>query len=284
MPKTRDIRRRIRGVRNTRKITHAMELVAATNMRRAAAAVLATRRYAELAHELLRDVQTHGETAQHPLLRGRVPVRETLLLVIAGNRGLVGALNQKIVHLALAALRAEKVPVRVMTAGRVAARLLRRAGVAVVADYPKKDLLAEPRDAAPITAELLRQFLDHGVDRVRLVYADFHSAARQEPVVRTVLPAGTWNEPRGARREFLFEPSPREVLGAIVPNLVSIQVYQALLETTAAEHGARMVAMKNATDNADELGDELTLTLNQARQQQITQELQEIVSASVTVE
>lgn len=279
--KTRDIRRRIRGIRSTRQITHAMELVAATNMRRAAAAVLSTRRYAELARELLWDVQAHGKTAEHPLLRDRVPVRESLLLVIAGNRGLVGALNQKVVNLALSVLRAEEVPVRVITAGRVAARLLRRAGVEVVADFPKKDLLAEPRDAAPISAELLRQFLDDGVDRVRIVYADFHSAARQEPIVRTVLPVGAPRETHGAREEFLFEPSPREVLGAIVPNLVSIQVYQALLETTAAEHGARMVAMKNATDNADELGDELTLTLNQARQQQITQELQEIVSASL---
>lgn len=258
-----------------------MELVAATNMRRAAAAVLSTRRYAELARELLWDVQAHGKTTAHPLLRDRVPVRESLLLVIAGNRGLVGALNQKVVNLALSVLRAEEVPVRVITAGRVAARLLRRAGVEVVADFPKKDLLAEPRDAAPISAELLRQFLDDGVDRVRIVYADFHSAARQEPIVRTVLPVGAPRETRGAREEFLFEPSSREVLDAIVPNLVSIQVYQALLETTAAEHGARMVAMKNATDNADELGDELTLTLNQARQQQITQELQEIVSASL---
>lgn len=295
MAKTKEIRRRIQGMQNTRKITHAMELVAATKMRRAIAAVLATRRYAQLAWGLLAEVRRRSDVAHHPLLEGRAPVRRSLLLVVAGNRGLVGAFNQKLVALALATARAEGVPVRMMTAGRVAARLLRRAGAEVVADFPKKDIVAEPRDASPIARELLRAFVSGDADRVRMVYADFHSPVRQEPRVRTLFPVGEPDpalgllegeptdraalpEPQG---EFLYEPSPPDVLGSVVPNLLSIQVYQALLETTAAEHAARMVAMKNATDNAEEFAEELALILNQARQQQITRELQEIVAGTL---
>lgn len=272
-----------------------MELVAATKMRRAVAAVLATRQYTELAWELLREVQRRAEVTHHPLLEGRFPVRRSLVLVIGGNRGLVGAFNQRIVAQALVVIRSERVPVDVMTAGRVAARLLQRAGAEVAADFPKKDLLAEPADAAPIAGLLLQRFLDGGVDRVRMVSADFLSPVRQEPRVQTLLPVGEPRPTRGSveeasdpeahrplrRSDFLFEPSAADVLRSLVPNLLSLQVYQALLETTASEHAARMVAMQQATENADELADEFTLSLNQARQQQITRELQEIVSGSL---
>lgn len=295
MAKTRDIRRRIRGVQNTRKITHAMELVAATKMRRAEAAVRATRRYSELAWSLLREVAGRPEIAVHPLLAGRSPVRRRLLLVVAGNRGLVGAFNAKIVQLALAAVRSGETPADVVTAGRVAARQLQRAGVSVAADFPKKDLLAEPGDVSPIADYLLGRFVGGGVDLVHMVYADYISPGRQEPRVRTLLPVGAPAPGLGVVAEthapspkaqapyadYVIEPSPEEVLSAVVPNLVSIQIYQALLETTASEHAARMLAMKNATDNAEELADELTLTLNQARQQQITRELQEIVAGTL---
>lgn len=298
MARTRELRWRIRGITNTRKITHAMELVAATKMRRAAEAVLATRRYAELARELLREVRRRSDVAHHSLLEGRTPVRRALLLVVAGNRGLVGAFNQRIVALVHRILRAEEVPTRVVTTGRVAARLLHRTRADIAADFPKKDLLADPSDAAPIADFLLDTFQAGETDRIRMVYADFHSVMRQEPRVRTLLPVGDTDpllvavgeketsalddaESRGQRRpEYLFEPSAKAVLEAVVPDFLSIQIYQALLETTASEHAARMVAMKNATENADELKDDLTLALNQARQQHITKELQEIVSGS----
>lgn len=306
MPKTRDIRRRIRGVHNTRKVTHAMELVAATKMRRAEAAMRATRRYSELAWGLLREVAVRPDIALHPLLAGRFPVRRRLLLVVAGNRGLVGAFNAKIVQRALASARGSAIPAEVVTAGRVAARQLQRAGVAVTADFPKKDLLASPGDASPIAEYLLGRFLKNSIDLVQMVYADYVSAGRQEPRVRTLLPVGSPDPDLGQTEygapsatpnplaprslgevgrpptpDYVIEPSPTEVLSAVVPNLVSIQIYQALLETTASEHAARMLTMKNATENADELTDELTLTLNQARQQQITRELQEIVAGAL---
>lgn len=298
MPQTRDLRRRIRSVHNIRKVTHAMELVAATKMRRATAAMLATRRYAELAGELLRDVRPRTDVAHHPLLEERSPVRVVLYVVVTGNRGLAGAFHHRLIARALVSARGEAAPVRVITAGRVGARMLQRAGLSPVADFPKKDLLAEPEHAAPIATEVLRQYLAGEADRVRLVYADYHSLVRQEPVVRTVLPVGEPGQrlddrmdertrpsptpgPRTPTPEFLFEPSPRDVLRAVVPNLVAIQIYQALLETTASEHAARMLAMRNATENAGELVDDLTLTLNQVRQQQITRELQEIVAGTL---
>lgn len=298
MPQTRDLRRRIRATHNIRKVTHAMELVAATKMRRATAAMLATRRYAELAWELLRDVRSRTDVAHHPLLEERSPVRGVLYVVVTGNRGLVGAFHQRLIARALVSVRAEVVPVRVITAGRVGARMLQRAGLPPVADFPKKDLLAEPEDASPLATEALRQYLAGEADRVRLVYADYHSPSRQEPVVRTVLPVvageASVRDAAGPRRdgslvdinharppEFLFEPSPQDVLRAVVPNLVAIQIYQALLETTASEHAARMLAMRNATENAGELLGDLTLTLNQVRQQQITRELQEIVAGTL---
>lgn len=271
-----------------------MELVAATKMRRAAAAVQATRRYAELAWDLLQNLRERAEIAHHPLLEGRPTVRAALLLLISGNRGLVGAFNAKLVALTLEAIRVGGGSVRVITAGRAGARLLQRAGIAITADFPKKDLLDEPSDAAPIAGELLRQFLEGKVDQVRMVYADFASPVRQEPRVRTLLPVGEPDPALGVTGPsspvtspsprapwYRFEPSPEQVLRSVVPNLLSVQVTQALLETTASEHAARMVAMKNATENAEELADELTLELHQARQQQITRELQEITAGSL---
>lgn len=264
-----------------------MELVAATKMRRAAAAVLATRRYAELAWELLRDVRSREEIVHHPLLEGRAEVRRRLVLVVAGNRGLVGAFNQNIVGTALHMLGEHTPPSDVVTAGRVAARLLQRAGKNLIADFPKKDVLADPAEVAPIAEFLLERFITGEADRVDMVYADFLSPTRHEPRLKTLLPiempakdpvrTGRFD----SRVEFLFEPTPTEVLQAVVPNLVSVQIYQALLETTAAEHAARMVSMQNATDNAEDLVQDLTLTLNQVRQQQITRELQEIVSGTL---
>lgn len=296
MPSFRDYRRRIRGVQNTRKITHAMELVAATKMRRATNAVLATRRYAQLAWELLRDVQQREEVVHHPLLAGRPEVKRRLLLVITGNRGLVGAFNQNIAAAAVAVLALLPRSTDVVTAGRVAARLLQRAGAHIVADFPKKDLFADLADAAPIADFLLQRFLNGEADRVDMAYADFVSTTRHEPRVRTLLPLGIPDPALGRVSEndaprhtlharstygFLFEPDPESVLRAVAPNLISVQVYQALLETAAAEHAARMLSMKNATENADELVDDLTLTLNQVRQQRITRELQEIISGTL---
>ena len=291
MAKTRELRRRIRSIENTRKITHAMELVAGAKMRRAQATVLGTRRYAELAWELLAEVRKRSEIIRHPLLAGRTPIRRSALLVVSGNRGLVGAFHERIVSRALELVAGETVPPLVVTAGRVARDLLHRRGVVIEADFPKKDLLASPDDAAPIARFLLAAFGRGECDRVFLVYADFVSVLRQQTAVRVLLPVGEQgirNEESGIRAEpaveFLFEPSPTRVLETVVPNLLSIQVYQALLETTASEHAARMVTMEQATDNADEIRDDLFVAFNDARKAAITQEILEMVAGQRGVE
>lgn len=294
MAKTRELRRRIRAIGSTRKITHAMELVAGAKMRRAAAAVLGTRRYAELAWELLAEVRRRADIIQHPLLEARAPVRRSAILVVSGNRGLVGAFHERIVARVLAVIRAEPSSPLVLTSGTIARDLLHRRGVSIEADFPKKDLLADPTDASPIAKFLLRAFQALEVDRVVMVYVDFHSVLRQETAVRVLLPVGEPNaalgtvaeqsvslhpspSPLSPRLDYLFEPSPEHVLEAIVPNLLTIQVYQALLETTASEHAARMVTMRSATENADEIHDEFVLAFNDARKASITQEILEIV-------
>lgn len=293
MAKARELRRRIRSIENTRKITHAMELVAGAKMRRAQGSVLGTRRYAELAWEFLAEVRRRSDVARHPLLAGRHPIRRSAVFVVSGNRGLVGAFNERVAQRALNVIREETSVPLVITMGKMARDILHRRGVVIEADFPKKDLLSQPDDAAPPATTLLRAFLDGAVDRVWMVYADFISVLRQEVRVRTLLPIGDADAelgfvdrkaavpPVSGRTngvEYLFEPSPAAVLEVVVPQLLSTQVYQALLETTASEHAARMVAMRNATENADEIHDDFVLVFNEARKAGITQEILEIVA------
>jgi F-type H+-transporting ATPase subunit gamma len=301
MAKTRELRRRIRSIGSTRKITHAMELVAGAKMRRAQTTVLGTRRYAELAWELLSEVRNRSEVARHPLLDGRSPVRRSALFVISGNRGLVGAFHEHVLARALALVAEDSSAPLVVTMGRIVRDRLHRRGVAIDADFPKPDLLTAPADASPVAQFLLSRFLSGEVDRVRLVYADFASVLRQDVRVKTLLPVSGDADhelgtvvaravspltPRPSSHspvEYLFEPSPTTVLEAVVPKLLSVQVYQALLETTASEHAARMVAMRNATQNADEIHDDLVLVFNEARKAGITQEILEIVSGQLGI-
>lgn len=293
MAKTRELRRRIRSIENTRKITHAMELVAGAKMRRAEGAVVGTRRYAQLSWELLHELKRRSEVVHHPLLAGRDPVRRSAIFFVSGNRGLVGGFHDRLLSRGLEMLAGEPTPPLVVTTGKIVRDLLARRGVPIAADFPKKDLLAHPDDAGPIARFLLRAFLAGECDRIRMVYADFHSVIKQDVRVRTLVPVGEPDAALGmtdasdapvSRRpglgdiDYVFEPSPTAVLEMIVPNLLMIQVYQALLETTASEHAARMVAMRNATDNADEIHDELVLAFNDARKAGITQEILEIVA------
>jgi F-type H+-transporting ATPase subunit gamma len=298
MARTRELRRRIRSIQNIRKITHAMELVAGAKMRRAQSVVLGTRRYAELAWELLAEVQRRSDVLRHPLLAGRHPIRRSALLVVSGNRGLVGAFHERVVDRAMTLIARESSAPLVVTTGKVARDALHRRGVRIEADFPKKDLLVAADDATSIAQFLLTGFLREEVDQVSMVYVDFRSVMRQEVQSRVLLPVGgvdpflgQVSEERptalplkgGGSVEYLFEPSPIRVLEAVIPNLLAIQVTQALLETTASEHAARMVTMRNATENADEMQDDLVLAFNDARKSSITQEILEIVSGQWSV-
>lgn len=279
MSSTRDIRRRIGSVDNTRQITKAMEMVAATKMRRAQEKVRASRDYAGKAAELLAAVTATGDSHGQPLLEAR-PVKKRAVLVMSSDRGLCGALNTNILRAALEA--AGDVNTVFVPVGRKAQDGLRVRNQELLATFT--GLLDTPHysDILPVAELVISEFTIESVDEVLLVYPQFVSTLTNEAVVRPLLPAILPEGDSAPKSSALtmFEPSPEAVLGSLLPRLVEIQLFQALLETKASEHSSRMVAMRNATNNASDLLDELRFSYNQARQAAITTEIAEIAAAS----
>ncbi|RJO59428.1 ATP synthase F1 subunit gamma [Candidatus Parcubacteria bacterium] len=298
MPSTRDIRRRIKSIGNTRKITKAMELVAASKMRKAVAQALATRAYALAAWEVLTNVSRVTNREAHALLIQR-PIKKVAVIVISSDRGLAGGFNANIVRQALQVIAEEnKVPVEVIALGNKGADGLRRAGVNLVAAFSNPHTKPTLEDLAPLTKIAIADFVAGIYDKVYAVYTDFVSTLTQKARSRVVLPI----QKETVRRilddvapeidqtqtqeinPYLFEPSGDEVLEKMLKALVQSQVYQVVLESLASEHAARMVAMRNANDAAGELIDDLTLTYNQARQAGITREIAEISAGRAALE
>ena len=291
MPTLRDIKRRIASVKSTQQITRAMKLVAAAKLRRAQERVTEARPYCRIMDEMVSDLALRSPREMHPLLRGPVSdggdrTTSKLLLVITGDRGLCGAFNSNIIRRSLDLLRADQdnpdVSLVLIVVGRKARDFYRRRGpVAIRSEYVNFfDKLAFSH-AAQIGQDVALAYAANEVDQVQLVYNEFRSAASQRVVVETLLPiesaAGSEEAP-GV--EYLFEPSPKAILEALLPRHVEVQVYRALIESLAAEYGARMAAMDNATKNASEMIDLLTIQFNKARQERITKELLEIVSGA----
>ena len=291
MPTLRDIKRRIASVKSTQQITRAMKLVAAAKLRRAQERVTEARPYCRIMDEMVSDLALRSRREMHPLLRGPVSdggdgTTSKLLLVITGDRGLCGAFNSNIIRRSLDLLRADQdnpdVSLVLFVVGRKARDFYRRRGsVAIRSEYVNFfDKLAFSH-AAQIGQDVASAYAANEVDQVQLVYNEFRSAASQRVVVETLLPiqsdAGS-DETAGV--EYLFEPSPKAILEALLPRHVEVQVYRALIESLAAEYGARMAAMDNATKNASEMIDLLTIQFNKARQERITKELLEIVSGA----
>jgi F-type H+-transporting ATPase subunit gamma len=284
MANLRDIRRRIKSVKNTAQITRAMQLVAAAKMKKAQDQATAGRDYSTHLTGVLQDIRQNFGDATHPLLEKRPGNRE-LVLVLSTDKGLCGPLNTNLAR----RMRGEVSPeADYVTVGRKLRILLEKLGKNILADFNVKDPVpfAEVR---PIAKFLTKQFLDGHYDKISIVYTRFVNTLRQEPEVVTLLPV----EPPAAAAEtagthspdqFLFEPSPADVLGAILPLYINFQVFQALLEARASEHSARMVAMKSATDNAKKFIKELTLEYNKVRQAAITAELLEITTAMKAME
>lgn len=291
MPTLRDIKRRIASVKSTQQITRAMKLVAAAKLRRAQERVTEARPYCRIMDEMVSDLALRSPRETHPLLRGPVSdgndgTTSKLLLVITGDRGLCGAFNSNIIRRSLDLLRADQdnpdVSLALVVVGRKARDFYRRRGqVAIRSEYINFfDKLAFSH-AAQIGQDVAAAYSGGEVDRVQLVYNEFRSAASQRVVVETLLPvesAAGSGETAGA--EYLFEPSPEAILESLLPRHVEMQVYRALMESLAAEYGARMAAMDNATKNASEMIDLLTIQFNKARQERITKELLEIVSGA----
>ena len=291
MPSTRDIRRRIRSVKNTAQITKAMQMVAASKMRKAQQAALSGRPYASMMNQVLGNVTFHAGDFQHPLMEQR-EVRKRCLIVVSTDKGLCGALNSNLMR---EASKFEKETTIFLTAGRKAAQFVARTKRKLVAEFTYKDapLFSEARAISRYARDL---FLKGEVDSVDIVFTNFVSTLTQKPEVRQLLPvgeikpvsAGIPHERQEEKlmhgaTEFLFEPSIEEVLGSLLPHSLNFQVYQILLEAKASEHSARMVAMKNATDNANQLIKDLTLEYNKMRQASITKELLEISSAAMAL-
>jgi F-type H+-transporting ATPase subunit gamma len=295
----RDIRKRITSVRSTQKITKAMKMVAAAKLRRAQESILAVRPYATKMFEMLNGLAQRTSAEAHPLLAFREPKRVELV-VFASDRGLCGAFNMNLIQRAERFLSEEKgraEEVALSFFGRKGRDYFRKRKVNIRREYVnffgKVDYLLASR----LGQELVRDYIDNRVDRIYLLYSEFRSAIQQRVVLKGILPVTSTKIPEGGEKgaaeptnapgktasqavDYLYEPSEGEILDKLLPMYVEVQVYQALLETVASEYGARMTAMENATSNAAEMIDKLTLIYNKARQASITKELIEIVSGA----
>ena len=291
MATTRDIKRRIDSVRNTRKITRAMELVAAAKLRRAELRIRALRPYAETMNELIAGVGRASTSVRLPLLEQREQVENVALVPLTGDRGLAGPFNAQILRRAFAlerSLQAEGKGVRWVAVGKKGRSTLLFRRREVVADYTGFTDQPAYTDAQAIAHRCAELFTEGEVDRVVLVYNTYISALTQRVTEQDVLPISpeileTDEEAREADRlrgDFIFEPEPEEIMARLLPVYVETQIYRALLESTASEQGARMTAMRNASKNAGEIIDSLTLSMNRARQAEITQEILEVVGGA----
>lgn len=283
MASLRDIRRRIRSVQNTRKITKAMELVAAAKLRRAQERVTQARPYADEITSVMAELMRRTPEYRHPYLDMR-EVRRRVLILVTSDRGLVGALNSNNTRLAVREMNSAGVPVSVVTIGRKGRDLMRRLRKDLIADQSMIGDRPTLGDILPAIRVAMEQYENGEADQVDVVYARFVSAARQEATMRRVLPVEPPESAEPVAADFIYEPEPRAVLDALLPRYVESQVYQAVLENLASQQAAQMVAMRNASDNATELIGEYTLAANKLRQATITTELMEIVGGAAALE
>lgn len=284
MQKARDIKRRIRSVENTRKITHTMEMVAASKMRRAKERVQAARPYAAKLAEVISGLFAPELAEKYPILRQPEEIRRSALVLLTSNRGLAGAFNVNLIRRAreaLEALQAEDTDVEFHVVGRKGIAFFRFRSEPMATTRLDIDDRPTMEDARSIIDPLLERFESGDLDAIDIVYAQFESALSTPPTVMRVLPLPSpEGSDRSMRLNYIFEPSAEDILTFVLPLYVRHATYRALVETAAAEQGARRTAMKNATDNADELVKNLTREYNRARQSQITQELAEITGGA----
>ncbi len=305
----RDIRQKMKSIKATRQVTKAMELVAASKMRKAVQNALMLRRYALTAWEILQNI-ARANVAAHPYLTER-PSKKVLAIVITSDRGLCGSLNLNICRAAQeyreTAKKIEGVEkLDYIAVGRKGQQFLARTGQNVIAAFPAFSNHPSFKDVLPVAKLASERFIAGEYDHVVLIYSDFRSALVQEPTAKVLLPftesvlkemltsIGHKHsaeqadekklEPTPLKTEYVMEPSAQEIFESILPQLTEMQIYQAVLENAASEHSARMVAMRNATDAAGDLLDDLTMTYNQTRQANITAELAELSAAKAALD
>lgn len=299
MASAREVKGRIKSVKNIAQITRALEAVSASRVRRAQERVLASRVYAEKAWEILLNVNAASKgQAPHPMLTQREEVNNVLVVLVTSDRGLAGAFNTNVIRVAERFEQRVDAPVKYITVGKKGRDSMIRAGKEVIAEF--SDLPATPTvaDVSPIAKLAMDEFLSGRVDEVLIAYTDFINMLTQSPVVLGWLPLTPNSVASQVASEYVkdvpdvsdgatdyeYEPSPAAVIDEIVPRFTELQLYQALLESIASEHAARMTAMRNATDNASGLVDDLTLEYNKARQAAITNEILDIVGGAAALE
>jgi F-type H+-transporting ATPase subunit gamma len=288
----RELRKRIRSIKNIGQVTRALEAVSASKVRKAQARVLATRPYSIKAWQVLLHIASQGGNLSdlHPLLEVRPEIQTGTVVLFTSDRGLCGAFNTHMARRALEFVRLSPWPVRFVSVGRKGRDILYRTGQQIDAEFANLTETPSIMDVTPIARTVMDDFLSGRVDVVYLAYSDFVNTLIQRPVVKRLLPLRPTlaedqavaefleddSEGVGGQGEFLYEPSQAAILNEILPRFTELQIYQAALESVASEHSARMVAMRNATENAAALVEELTLVRNRVRQAGITAELLDI--------
>jgi len=278
------IKRRIKGIQSTAKITRAMEMIATSKMRKAQERGLAGRPYAEKIMQVMADLaalRREGEE-MHPLLQKR-PVEKIGLLHITPDRGLCGGLNTNLNRRTTGFILEQEVPVSLVVVGRKGRDFMRRYRREIRAEFTSLGDRPGWLDTLPISRIIIDDYTSGEIDRVYIVYPQFISTMEQKPVVQQILPVEPAEIPTAQNVDYIYEPGPAEVLGQLLPRFVEMQVYHAILESIASEQSARMVAMRNATESAQELIEELTLMYNKARQEMITKELLDITGGAAAL-
>ena len=290
MASARDMRLRIRSVKNIAQVTRALEAVSASKVNKAVAQVEGTRPYATKAWQVLKHVAMQpGRETLHPLLTNRTEVKKTLVLLLSSDRGLAGAYNTNVIRFNMQNFGEKHDVTDYITVGKKGRDLIMRRGGNVMAEF--SDLPAAPSfmDVSAIGHLAVDEFLKGNVDEVYLVYTDYVSMAKQVPVMKKLLPLEVddgddlvqeYGQEQKTAAAYIYEPSAEEILDEVIPNFTALQVYQAILESLASEHAARMVAMRNATDNAHELVGALQLEYNKVRQQTITGDILDIAGGA----
>jgi F-type H+-transporting ATPase subunit gamma len=292
MPTIRQLKRRITSVKNTAKITNALQLVAASKMRRAQDRALQSRPYAEKLRVVLAGLATREQgsdsEAAHPLLASR-PARNVAVLHITPDRGLCGGLNSNLNRSAGTFVAMQHEPVSIVAVGKKGRDFFVRAHAHLIAEFTDYGDYPTQGDTLGIARLIMDDYLAGTIDRVYVSYPELVSTANQRPTIRQLLPIeppqmDDTADAEAFRQDYIFEPSPDVVLQRLLPRYIEMQIYEAVLQTAASFQSAQMVAMKNATDNAQDITRELTLTYNKIRQEQITKELLDIVGGAAALE
>ena len=280
MASERELRRRVRSIRNIQQVTRAMQLVAASKMRRAQSSVLSSRPYEARLRTVLNDLAPYADPETSPLLARR-EVRRVGIVLITTDRGLVGPMNVNLIRLALR-FSQQQPAATFVAVGRKGITQLRRVRAQVAAEFAGIPDRPSSTDTNAIARVAMEEFVAGRVDEVHLAFTRFVNTLRQEPTVRRLMPFVPEDEDLDELEplEYIFEPDPETVLNEVIPRLIEVAIYQAILESKASQFSAQMVAMRNATDSAADLIADFTLQANKARQNRITKEMLEIASGA----